>query len=367
MHYPKAGDPVGSVNRFAHVHLGLGPRAGEVNLLCFSLPEFGDHVRPTIPANGVWLMDESGVRLSPRRGRIDVAGRLAIVVEAWDQVDRNERRRRLGVYSLGYQVLDGRGHPVEGFEEPRMTVQFDRLPQAPGAGRLAYAEGSGQYVSLLEGQIAGGVHRFTVIAKDSAGNLSRKSFDFTIVGGAPIGFLDMKTHWAAGYVSFLAGSGVLTGVQTKDGMVFNPEKNITRLEMAAMLSRYLGLDPKNYEDVSLPYADLSKIESWGLGYAKALYAEGIMKGREKDGKLYFDPDANITREEAVTTLGRTCEMGYAVVPISVKDKANIAPYAKPYLDLFVTMGVLTGYSDGTIRPKNNIKRSEAAAILYKLY
>lgn len=203
------GDLVGTANRFAHVHLGLGPHAGEVNLLRFSLAEFSDHVAPTIPRNGITLMDELGeARLPARRGRVDVAGRVSIVVEAWDQVDRNERRRRLGVYSLGYQVLDGRGRPVEGFEEPRMTVQFDRLPQAPGAGRLAYAEGSGitvygnkstRFRYVITNEVRGGEarpgswdtttlppgdYRLRVIARDLAGNTATRDVPVRVAAPA---------------------------------------------------------------------------------------------------------------------------------------------------------------------------------------
>lgn len=243
-----------------------------------------------------------------------------------------------------------------------ITTLLDGTPAA-----FAYAEGSGQYIASLEGQVAAGVHRFTVVAKDSAGNLTRKSFDFTVVGSSTPGFIDMNGHWAAGYVSFLGKSGVLTGISTAAGTIFNPEKNINRLEMAAMLSRYLGLDPADYADVVLPYADLDRIDSWGLGYVKALYAEGIMRGRQKVEGLVFDPAANITREEAVTTLGRTCQMGYPDTQAAVKDRANISGYSLPYMDMFAAMGILSGYSDGTIRPKNNIKRCEIAAIMYRLY
>jgi sugar lactone lactonase YvrE len=190
----RLGDPVGTVNRFAHVHLGLGPRGAETNLLRFSLPEFSDHVAPTIPVRGVWLEDEAGRRVAPRAGRFEFQGRARIVAEAWDQVDRNERRRRLGVYSLGYQVLRRDGTPAPGFDEPRTTIVFDRLPQTPGAGELAYAEGSGitvygnratrfRYVvtnQVRDGEasegwwdtsaLAPGDYRVRVVARDFAGN-----------------------------------------------------------------------------------------------------------------------------------------------------------------------------------------------------
>jgi hypothetical protein len=68
---------------------------------------------------------------------------VRIVVDAWDQVDGNAPRRRLGLYRLAYQVLASDGTPLAGFEHPRQTVVFDRLPVDPHAPPLVYAEGTG--------------------------------------------------------------------------------------------------------------------------------------------------------------------------------------------------------------------------------
>jgi hypothetical protein len=57
-------------------------------------------------------------------------------------VDGNEPRRRLGLYRLGYQVLNRDGSPVPGFEAPLETIRFDRLTPAAEA-RLVFASGSG--------------------------------------------------------------------------------------------------------------------------------------------------------------------------------------------------------------------------------
>ncbi|MEO7658208.1 MAG: gluconolaconase, partial [Pyrinomonadaceae bacterium] len=61
-----------------------------------------------------------------------------IIVKAFDQVDGNSERRRLGVYRLGYQILNSDGSPQT---DVRWTITFDRLPP-PEAVRLVYADGS---------------------------------------------------------------------------------------------------------------------------------------------------------------------------------------------------------------------------------
>ena len=107
-----------------------------------------DHVSPTIDA--VQLRDASDIVLRHRSaGRLLVPrtpGGIQIVVEAWDQVDGNLPRRRLGLYALGYQVLARDGSALPGFERPRMNIVFDAIPRDDAAARVIYAPESGETV-----------------------------------------------------------------------------------------------------------------------------------------------------------------------------------------------------------------------------
>ena len=106
-----AGDAIGSVNRFAHVHLNAGTPGREVNALTLPLAGFVDTVPPTIAPNGVTLYDESWTpQLLRSHGALSVRGRIRIVVDAWDQVDGNEPRRRLGSVPARVSGAHGRRH-----------------------------------------------------------------------------------------------------------------------------------------------------------------------------------------------------------------------------------------------------------------
>jgi streptogramin lyase len=139
-----AGETIGSVNAFNHVHLNVGWPGEEHNPLRFRLVNFEDTVPPVIARRGVRLLRENGEPIAPpKRGRLIVDGRVRIVVDAWDQVDGNRSRRRLGLYRLGYQVLHADGSPAPGFEEPKETMVFDRLGPDPDAPHVVYEGGSG--------------------------------------------------------------------------------------------------------------------------------------------------------------------------------------------------------------------------------
>jgi sugar lactone lactonase YvrE len=140
----RVGDALGTINRMYHVHMNLGPPGAEANPLVLPLAGFSDHVPPTIERDGIQLFDESGKRLTEKRGgRLLVGGRVRIVVDAYDQVDGNQSRRRLGLYKLGYQLLSTDGSPAPGFDQPRINIEFNRLPPDPDAPKIAYADSSG--------------------------------------------------------------------------------------------------------------------------------------------------------------------------------------------------------------------------------
>lgn len=144
----RVGDPLGTINRMAHVHLELGPPRAKVNALLLRFPGFADHVAPHI--DGVRLLDATGTYLTElQNGRLIVpasAGPLDIVADAWDQVDDNEPRRRLGLYRAGFQILKADGTPLPGYAQPRLTIELDRMPTTPDAVKILYAPDSGDTV-----------------------------------------------------------------------------------------------------------------------------------------------------------------------------------------------------------------------------
>jgi sugar lactone lactonase YvrE len=140
----RVGDALGTINRMYHVHLNFGPSGAQANPLVLPFIDFTDRVQPKVLRDGIQLYDTAGTRLTEKReGRLIVRGDASIVVEAYDLVDGSPARRRLGLYKLGYQVLRADGSPAPGFEQPRINIEFNRLPSDRDAVKIIYAEGSG--------------------------------------------------------------------------------------------------------------------------------------------------------------------------------------------------------------------------------
>jgi hypothetical protein len=142
-----AGEPLGTINAQAHVHLQVGPAGYERNAVGLGFAGFNDALAPVI--DGISLLDHDEQPLRQTEdGRVLVerasagAG-LQIAVHARDQVDGNLPRRRLGLYALGYQILDAAGQPLPGHEQPRMNLEFNRMPPQRDAVLHAYGPESG--------------------------------------------------------------------------------------------------------------------------------------------------------------------------------------------------------------------------------
>jgi ribosomal protein L27 len=137
----KAGEVIGTLNAFNHVHLIAGRAAAEVNALAaLELPGLVDTIAPTI--EGLRILGEQGEVKAEAGKPISVNGKLQLIVRAYDQMDGNAGYRRLGVYQVGYQVLQADGAPLPDYQMPHFNLVFNRLPEDWRAVRLVYAEPS---------------------------------------------------------------------------------------------------------------------------------------------------------------------------------------------------------------------------------
>lgn len=226
-----------------------------------------------------------------------------------------------------------------------------------------YNESTGAVSATLP-EADGSAHRVTITARDGSGNIGRASHDIEVGEDWQPVFSDTKDYWAATYVDHLYSSGITTGYA--DG-TFRPNQNITRAQFAVMLYRYLGLDESAYAHVTLPFADNSKIPDYAIPAVKALYTEGVINGsRGTDGKLYFNPNASLTRAQAATMIGRTQAKGYAAASLTFTDAGKIPAYATYYIQTMVAQGIIGGYTDGSFKPNGSITRGQMAKILYNL-
>lgn len=205
----------------------------------------------------------------------------------------------------------------------------------------------------------GSLHRVTVTVSDLQGNLARASVDYGAIEKSV--FTDLKGHWAAPYAEYLREKGVFS-----ENKQFEPTTKVSNAMAAVMLSRYLGVDVTQYESLRLPYTDANKIPAWALPHVKAMYALGMMKGGvDSKGRAVLNPDANCSRAQIMTILGRTLERGYECPACTYADASAIPAWARNHVDVLSALGIVTG-SNNRVNPTGTITRAEFAALLYRM-
>ncbi|MGG0123524.1 S-layer homology domain-containing protein [Bacillus paranthracis] len=138
-----------------------------------------------------------------------------------------------------------------------------------------------------------------------------------------------------------------------------PNRLVTRAEFANLMSRALKLPAGNAKFTDLNEAHPSLID----GINRAASA-GIINGR---GNNKFDPNATITRDEAVIMIDRALEYNWIYrkeVKLPFTDQ-HLA-YDKKALQNVYAYGILKGNERNEFVPKGTATRAEAAAFLNRM-
>ena len=183
----------------------------------------------------------------------------------------------------------------------------------------------------------------------------------TVNRGDP--FTDLDGHWSQEYVTRLYKMGLTTGSQTADGSyVYNPDGKLTRGELLVFISRMLGVDTAQYGGIELPFADAAGIPEWMLPHVKAMYALQVFSGSGSGGALYANVGELVSREQAMTMLGRILASQQSCDLSAFADGGTVSSWAAPYVQTLVAQNIVSG-SNGMLSPKNSMTRGEVAKLL----
>ena len=188
------------------------------------------------------------------------------------------------------------------------------------------------------------------VSASAANTVNRKATDFRDYD---------RTAWYAEAVSAAVDNGLLYG---KSATVIDPNGDMTRAEMAAIINRSFGC--YKTADIS-QYKDVSKSKWYYKDVALAVQM-GTYNGRSSSSMA---PDSPITRQEAMTVVARALELdydSYSKTDLSAfSDRSEISNWALPYVRSMVGAGYIHGRGKILV-PLDNITRSEFAQIFYNI-
>ncbi len=175
-------------------------------------------------------------------------------------------------------------------------------------------------------------------------------------------FKDVKYEdWFYQAVSYTYRNNIISGY---NATTFAPNDKLTRGMIVTILYRMEG-SPNN--DGKSRFSDVSTKEY----YAKAVkwaVNNGIVHGY--DGTTKFGPNDNIIRQDLAAILKNYAGFKKKDIKSTTglnkfKDYKSIDSYALSAMQWAVSKGVITGNDNGTLNPKGNATRAEAAAMIQK--
>lgn len=172
------------------------------------------------------------------------------------------------------------------------------------------------------------------------------------------GFSDIaETNWGYKYALDLVEKGIISG-DGGEKPSMRPNDNLTRAEAAKIALLSMNIEPD--DTLPLDFKDADKIPSWAKPYIATAVKHGIISGYSSGNVGASD---YITREQMLTMLSRAMNWKGNADKLTFKDSSDISVWAKDGIAYAAEIGVMTGYDDGTIRPKANITRLEVFAIV----
>ena len=171
-----------------------------------------------------------------------------------------------------------------------------------------------------------------------------------------------QAQWARLKIESLASKGYINGYP---GGLFHTESNITRAEVAALITRMMRIEGNV---ANLKFKDLS-LKDWFLDDVAAVFDNGIMVGISIDE---FNPNGNITQQEVMVLLSRILkEKGYQDVVYEMLnvpyDDMQIADWAKCEIGIAIKNKLYKDMPLGRFVPNKLATRSEVANMLYEFY
>lgn len=165
-------------------------------------------------------------------------------------------------------------------------------------------------------------------------------------------YADTDGHWAEGAIDRWSDHGVVEG---SDGL-FDPNGELTRGQMAAMLCRLLNLPMGGDAGFSDVDAD-----DWFAPYVNACAKAGIMLGSNGEAR----PNDSISRQESMVMIGRALGIKPVANPdlSDFHDDHTVADWAAPYVAAMTEKGIVNGTTDTTVGGTDDINRASMVTIL----
>ena len=187
------------------------------------------------------------------------------------------------------------------------------------------------------------------------------SFSMLLIPVEAASFRDVSDRaWYRAAVDYVHEKGWMNGVSET---AFAPNTEVTRGMFVTVLARVAEADT----DSSNPAFVDTPAGKWYTGAAAWAAQHGIVSGV---GANRFAPNRSISRQDLCTILYRFIEAQglelEANADRTFADMGSVSGYARQPVGFCAAAGLVSGFEDGTFRPKSTATRAQVAFILMRL-
>lgn len=185
-----------------------------------------------------------------------------------------------------------------------------------------------------------------------------KSFSDYAPFVTPKTYTDVAGHWSQSAVELLSARGILAG--TGAGL-FEPDRSVSRGELAKMVVSLLGLQPVTPATPS--FSDVPS-DAWYFSAVETAVRAGAFRGY---GDGTFRPDEALTREQLAAVTMKIARLERpTTVDLPFADAAQVSGWAAEAVAAAYEHGLMRGVSATEFAPQGLVTRAQAAMLCYRL-
>jgi len=178
-------------------------------------------------------------------------------------------------------------------------------------------------------------------------------------------FRDLSVHWAKSEIEKLYSLGIFDDQSN----FFSPNTPMQRYDFSVAVGKAVDLrvleDDKKSKNTASIFSDVKRTAK-DYNYLVSAVEKGIINGTSQKK---FDPNGNLTREQAAVILIRALGLEPKApdpnYKTHFKDDSKISNYARDAIYVISDLGLMSGDQTGKFNPKQKLTRAEAAAILVR--
>lgn len=221
-----------------------------------------------------------------------------------------------------------------------------------GGGSMGSGGGGGMGTGSVDNIRVDDTIKDLVIPETTTPTVTTPEVNFKDLGGF---------DWAKEAVDSLTKNGIINGVSESS---FAPANLVKREEFVKMIASALKLTGI---DANVSFDDVDK-SAWYYSSVCALTREKIINGVSA---TMFGIGDNITREDMAVILCRVYDFKKLTLEKQLTalfaDESSISDYALESVNKLAGLKIISGYEDGSFKPKSTLSRAEAAVVIYRFF